>query len=232
MARKNESPDTGGKKDFILNQMQEKFCLEYVVDPKSNATQAAIRAGYAEKSARVKASQLLTKGNIKARIRELRREALEKSGYDKENIREMIMRRLTGIVSTHVTDVIQISPDSNDPKREEILKDLAELHGGQMMLDFGEMIAAPTTAMNEETTSAIRSLKLKPATDKSEAGIEVDLYDPIAAAKLLAEITGLKESDNSVNLNISAAVILQEVEARRANAASSGPDEPTAADDG
>ena len=73
--------------DFLLNEMQEKFCLEYVSDPKSNATQAAIRAGYAEKSARVKASQLLTKGNIKARIRELRREALEKSGYDKDSVR-------------------------------------------------------------------------------------------------------------------------------------------------
>lgn len=206
--------------DFLLNEMQEKFCLEYVSDPKSNATQAAIRAGYAEKSARVKASQLLTKGNIKARIRELRREALEKSGYDKENIREMIMRRLTGIVSTHVTDVIQISPDQSDPNRDQVLKDLAELNGGQRMIDFGDLIIVPTTAMREDTTSAIKSLKIKQATKEADSGIEVDLHDPIAAAKLLAEITGLKESDNNVNLNISAAVILQEVEARRISAES------------
>lgn len=190
------------EQDFLLNDMQEKFCLEYVSDPKSNATQAAIRAGYAEKSARVKASQLLTKGNIKARIRELRSEALKKSGYDKENIREMIMRRLTGIVGTHVTDVIQISPDRNDPNRDEVLNDLADLHGGQRMIDFGDVLIAPTSGMNEETTSAIKSLKIKQATKEAESCVEVDLHDPIAAAKLLAEISGLKQADVQVDISI------------------------------
>lgn len=199
MAKNNSAEN---EHDFLLNEMQERFCLEYVSDPKSNASAAAIRAGYAEKSARVKASQLLTKGNIKARIRELRREALEKSGYDKENIREMIMRRLTGIVGTHVTDVIQISPDRNDPNRDEVLNDLAELHGGQRMIDFGDVLIAPTSGMNEETTSAIKSLKIKQATKEAESCVEVDLHDPIAAAKLLAEISGLKQADVQVDISI------------------------------
>ena len=211
MATKKEAQP---QNDFILNNMMERFCLEYVLDPKANATTAAIRAGYAENSARVKASQLLTKGNIKARVRELRKEALEKSGYDKENVREMIMRRLTGIVGTHVTDVIQISPDSQDPKRQEILDELAALHNGQSMIDFGEVIIAPTSGMNEETTSAIKSLKIKQATKDADSFVEIDLHDPIAAARLLAEITGLKEADTNINVNINAAVILQEVEAR------------------
>jgi len=188
--------------DFLLNKMQEKFCLEYVSDPKSNASAAAIRAGYAEKSARVKASQLLTKGNIKARIRELRREALEKSGYDKENIREMIMRRLTGIVSTHVTDVVQISPDRNDPNRDEILNELAKLHGGQSMIDFGEMLIAPTSNMPEDVTAALKSLNIKQIPKTNAMSVEVDLHDPIAAAKLLAEITGIKQSDVQVNVSV------------------------------
>ena len=188
--------------DFLLNEMQEKFCLEYVSDPKSNASAAAIRAGYAEKSARVKASQLLTKGNIKARIRELRREALEKSGYDKENIREMIMRRLTGIVSTHVTDVVQISPDRNDPNRDEILDELAKLHGGQSMIDFGEMLIAPTSNMPEDVTAALKSLNIKQIPKTNAMSVEVDLHDPIAAAKLLAEITGIKQSDVQVNVSV------------------------------
>lgn len=188
--------------DFLLNEMQEKFCLEYVSDPKSNATQAAIRAGYAEKSARVKASQLLTKGNIKARIRELRREALEKSGYDKENIRELVMRRLAAIVSTHITDVVQISPDRNDPNRDEILEELARLHGGQSMIDFGEMLIAPTSNMPEEVTAALKSLNIKQIPRTNSMSVEVDLHDPIAAAKLLAEITGLKSPEVQVNVSI------------------------------
>lgn len=188
--------------DFLLNETQEKFCLEYVSDPKSNATQAAIRAGYAEKSARVKASQLLTKGNIKARIRELRREALEKSGYDKDSVRELVMRRLVAIVSTNVTDVIQISPDRNDPNRDEILEELARLHGGQSMIDFGEMLLAPTSNMPEEVTAALKSLNIKQIPRTNGMSVEVDLHDPIAAAKLLAEITGLKSPEVQVNVSI------------------------------
>lgn len=42
---------------MALNEKQKRFCKEYVID--LNGKQAAIRAGYAEKSAEVKASQLL-----------------------------------------------------------------------------------------------------------------------------------------------------------------------------
>ncbi len=49
-----------------MNPKQARFVQEYLVD--SNGTQAAIRAGYAPKGAKVRASRLLTKGNIKAAL--------------------------------------------------------------------------------------------------------------------------------------------------------------------
>ena len=52
-----------------LNPKQTKFCEEYLVD--LNATQAAIRAGYTEKSARVTACKMLTNANIEHKISEL-----------------------------------------------------------------------------------------------------------------------------------------------------------------
>ena len=52
-----------------LSHKQEKFCVEYLVD--LNATQAAIRAGYSPKTAKVIASQNLTKLNIQNRLKEL-----------------------------------------------------------------------------------------------------------------------------------------------------------------
>lgn len=55
-----------------LTPKQETFCLEYLVD--LNATQAAIRAGYSEKSAKRIAVQLLTKSHLTARIQSLRSE--------------------------------------------------------------------------------------------------------------------------------------------------------------
>lgn len=52
-----------------LNDKQKKFCNEYLVD--LNATQAAIRAGYSGKTARVIAAQNLAKLNIQEYIQQL-----------------------------------------------------------------------------------------------------------------------------------------------------------------
>ena len=59
-----------------LKAKEERFCQEYIVD--YNGTQAAIRAGYAESSARSMASKLLTNHNIAARVRLLQKEQAER----------------------------------------------------------------------------------------------------------------------------------------------------------
>lgn len=51
-----------------LNPRQERFVAEYVVD--RNATQAAIRAGYAPVSAHVHASRMLKDAKVAARVAE------------------------------------------------------------------------------------------------------------------------------------------------------------------
>lgn len=52
-----------------LTDKQERFCQEYLID--LNGTQAAIRAGYSEDTAKVIASENLTKPYIKERIKTL-----------------------------------------------------------------------------------------------------------------------------------------------------------------
>ena len=47
----------------------EAFCREYIKD--FNGTQAAIRAGYSEKTAEVQASQLLSKLKVQEKLKEL-----------------------------------------------------------------------------------------------------------------------------------------------------------------
>ncbi len=54
----------------LENKKYEAFCREYLID--SNGAQACIRAGYSEKTADVKASQLLRIVSISERIAELR----------------------------------------------------------------------------------------------------------------------------------------------------------------
>lgn len=65
-----------------LNAKQEMFCKEYLID--LNATQAAIRAGYSEKTARSQGQRLLTNVDVLARVKELkdkRAEELELDAY-------------------------------------------------------------------------------------------------------------------------------------------------------
>ena len=57
-----------------LTAKQKQFCIEYLKD--FNGTQAAIRAGYSENSAKEQASQHLTKLNIKEYLKLLSQEIL------------------------------------------------------------------------------------------------------------------------------------------------------------
>lgn len=55
-----------------LKAKEERFCQEYIIDYKP--TEAAIRAGYKETSARTQAWRMLKKETISARVRELQEE--------------------------------------------------------------------------------------------------------------------------------------------------------------
>jgi len=63
-----------------LTAKQEMFCLEYLKD--LNATQAAIRAGYSEKTAQIIGSENLSKPLISDRIAELMKERSERVVID------------------------------------------------------------------------------------------------------------------------------------------------------
>ena len=71
-----------------LTDKQKKFCDEYLVD--SNGTQAAIRAGYSEKTADVIASENLVKPNISEYIKSKQKKTSEKLEITKEQIVQMV----------------------------------------------------------------------------------------------------------------------------------------------
>ena len=60
----------------LQRKQHELFCQEYVVD--YNGTQAAIRAGYSDKSARQQATRLLANAAILARVRELQQDQVRR----------------------------------------------------------------------------------------------------------------------------------------------------------
>lgn len=70
----------------------ERFCNEYTID--FNATQAATRTGYSEKSARVQGSKLLTNPAILSRVRELQAEQVERLAITSD----WVLLKLTEVV--------------------------------------------------------------------------------------------------------------------------------------
>jgi len=63
-----------------LTDKQEQFCREYVID--HNATQAAIRSGYSEKTANNNIMQLMVNNGVKERIEELQSKQNEQLEID------------------------------------------------------------------------------------------------------------------------------------------------------
>lgn len=73
----------------MLSAKLDRFCLEYVVD--YNGAQAAIRAGYSEKSAKVTAAKLLTNANVLARVRQLQEEQAKRLSLNSDMVVAKIM---------------------------------------------------------------------------------------------------------------------------------------------
>ena len=108
-----------GGEDAMTNK-QKRFADEYLID--CNATQAAIRAGYSEKTARQIGQENLSKPDIKKYIDE----QLEKMQSDSVASAEEVMQYLTSVVRGQSTssvlslcgdgcqEVIEKAPDEKE----------------------------------------------------------------------------------------------------------------------
>ncbi|WP_213732647.1 terminase small subunit [Citrobacter europaeus] len=97
-----------------LTDKQELFAREFIKD--LNATQAVIRAGFSEKSARNQAYRLMTNDDILNRIAELKASRNEQVGVDAA----YVLRRLTEIDQMDVFDILlangELKPIKDWPK--------------------------------------------------------------------------------------------------------------------
>jgi phage terminase small subunit len=86
---------------MALTDKQEMFCREYLID--LNATQAAIRAGYSENTARKIGSENLTKPDVQNRITELKAQRNEQVNIDAA----YVLRRLVEIDQMDVLEIVK-----------------------------------------------------------------------------------------------------------------------------
>lgn len=97
-----------------LTDKQELFAREFIKD--LNATQAAIRAGYSEKSSRNQGARMMANDDILDRIAELKADRNEQVGVDAA----YVLRRLTEIDQMDVLDILlangELKPIKDWPK--------------------------------------------------------------------------------------------------------------------
>lgn len=79
----------------LQNKRHEKFCHEYIKD--MNATQAAIRTGYSEKTAKMQGSRLMTNDDIKLRVAELREAYLDENIMTAKEVEYELTRIALGL---------------------------------------------------------------------------------------------------------------------------------------
>ena len=193
-----------------LNAMEEQFCAAYVADIRRNATQAAISAGYSERSAYNQGSRLLEREWVKERIRELVRETIHAAAEDPKQLAVHIYRALINTAMSDITDVVQIVHPGEDLYEAAKDAQVAE-ENGQMFLDLDAPVlyVKGTRDLSPDVTSAIKSIR------KTKDGLQIEMHGRDTALRILSEATGIIKG-SGVEVNISVADKINEARARLA----------------
>lgn len=150
-----------------LTAKQQRFCDEYLLD--LNATQAAIRAGYSEKTARVIACENLTKPYIQEYI-EKRMAEKEKALIADQN---EVMKYLTAVMRREKTDSVVVTlnkevskyiPDENGTMRKQTVKE-----------EVPQIIQIPAQLRDANKAAELLGKAYGIYTDKIEADVDMEL---------------------------------------------------------
>ena len=98
-----------------MTPKQKRFCDEYLID--TNATQAAIRAGYSEKTAKAIGAENLTKPDIRAYIDERLAEMQSKTIATAEEVLQYLTAVLRGEETEEVVVVEGLGEGMSRAKR-------------------------------------------------------------------------------------------------------------------
>lgn len=99
-----------------MTKRQEMFCQEYVIS--GNGTQAAIKAGYSEKTANEQAARLLAKVSIQDKIRALSEEIRTEKIIDARKMQEV----LTSIILQESQEEVIVVEGCGDGVSEAVTK--------------------------------------------------------------------------------------------------------------
>ena len=157
-----------------LNSKQEQFVREYLID--LNATQAAIRAGYSEKTARSQGQRLLTHVDIAEAIAKAQEERAKRT----EITADRVLKELGKIGFSNMQDYIRTTSDG-DP-----YIDLSALTHDQAAA-ISEVTTEDFTDGRGDDARDVRRVKIK-LSDKRAALVDIGKH--LGMFVVRKEITG------------------------------------------
>lgn len=150
-----------------MTAKQMRFCDEYLID--LNATQAAIRAGYSEKTAGVIANENLNKPYI--------REYIDKRLAEKEEAliakQDEVMKYLTSVMRREKTENVVVTlskeessyePDENGVMRKHTIKE-----------DVPKVVQIPARLVDANKAAELLGKAYGIYTDRLEQDVDMDL---------------------------------------------------------
>ena len=111
-----------------LTLKQKRFADEYIIS--GNATEAAVKAGYAKKSARVTASKLLTNANISEYIKSRMEELQDEKILTQKQVLVMLSEIASGQAKETMvvtTKIAQLIPDAKTGKSVKVYNEVPQL---------------------------------------------------------------------------------------------------------
>ena len=159
---------------MALTEKQARFVAEYLVD--LNATQAAIRAGYSERTAEVIGYENLRKPQISAAIEQ----AIQDRQRRTEITQDRVLQELARIAFANGTDFARIV---SSPTVTTVVDE--EGYTQQVLQSVQRVELVDTERVDPEKRAAIASIK------EGKFGIEFKSYDKIRALELLGQHLGM-----------------------------------------
>ena len=152
---------------MALSDKQKRFCDEYLID--LNATQAAIRAGYSEKSARQIGTENLTKPSVKEYIESRMREKEKELVADQNEV----MRYLTAVMRREKTENVVVT------LKEETTKYVKDEDGTMrkqtIKREVPKIVQIPAMLRDSNKAAELLGRAYSIYTDRVEADVDMEL---------------------------------------------------------
>lgn len=149
---------------------QERFCQEYLID--LNATQAAIRAGYSERTAQEQSSRLLSNVIVQKRVAELQEAIANRNSVSQD----MVVQELKKIGFSDIRKAVRWGRNPLDTTSEN-----ASPNG----LNMFPVSLVPSEEIDDDTAASVCEVSL------TQTGVKIKQYDKISALDKLARHLGM-----------------------------------------